>query len=40
MSAAEWERMMKLQDVILRAMAKKITWLEVICTRWLVHSEL
>src|SRR5690242_1213737 len=28
MSAAEWERMMKLQDVILRAMAKKITWLE------------
>ena len=27
-SAAELERMMKLQDVILRAMAKKITWLE------------
>src|SRR5690349_16927732 len=28
MSAAEWERLMKVQDVILRAMAKKITWLE------------
>jgi transposase len=27
-SAAELERMMKLQDVILKAMAKKITWLE------------
>jgi transposase len=27
-SAAEVERMMKLQDVILKAMAKKITWLE------------
>jgi hypothetical protein len=27
-SAAELERMMKLQYVILRAMAKKITWLE------------
>src|SRR4051812_1682488 len=28
MSAAELERMMKLQDVILKAMAKKVTWLE------------
>jgi len=27
-SAAELERMMKAQDVILKAMAKKITWLE------------
>ena len=27
-SAAALERMMKLQDVILKAMAKKITWLE------------
>ncbi|MFL6415225.1 MAG: helix-turn-helix domain-containing protein, partial [Bryobacteraceae bacterium] len=27
-SAAELERMMKVQDVILKAMAKKITWLE------------
>ena len=27
-SAAELERMMKLQDVILRAMAKKISWLQ------------
>ncbi|MBV9499389.1 MAG: hypothetical protein JO138_08430 [Acidobacteriaceae bacterium] len=27
-SAAELERMMKLQDVILKAMAKRITWLE------------
>jgi transposase len=27
-SAGELERMMKLQDVILKAMAKKITWLE------------
>ena len=27
-SAAELKRMMKLQDVILRAMAKKITWRE------------
>jgi transposase len=27
-SAAEMERMMKLQDVLLKAMAKKITWLE------------
>jgi transposase len=27
MSAAEMERMMKLQDVILKAMAKKITWM-------------
>jgi transposase len=27
-SAAELERMMKMQDVILKAMAKKITWLE------------
>jgi Homeodomain-like domain len=27
-SAAELERMMKLQDVILKAMAKKISWLE------------
>jgi transposase len=27
MSAAETERMMKLQDVILKAMAKKITWM-------------
>jgi hypothetical protein len=27
-SAAESERMMKLQDVILNAMAKKITWLD------------
>lgn len=27
-SAAELERMMKLQDVILKALAKKITWLE------------
>jgi hypothetical protein len=27
-SAAESERMMKLQDVILKAMAKKITWLD------------
>jgi hypothetical protein len=27
-TAAELERMMKLQDVILKAMAKKITWLE------------
>ena len=26
-SAAEMERMMKLQDVILKAMAKKITWM-------------
>jgi len=26
-SAAEIERMMKLQDVILKAMAKKITWM-------------
>jgi hypothetical protein len=25
-SAAEMERMMKLQDVLLKAMAKKITW--------------
>ena len=25
-SASEMERMMKLQDVLLRAMAKKITW--------------
>ena len=25
-SAAETERMMKLQDVLLKAMAKKITW--------------
>jgi hypothetical protein len=25
-SAAEVERMMKLQDVLLKAMAKKITW--------------
>jgi transposase len=25
-SAAEWERMMKVQDVLLKAMAKKITW--------------
>jgi len=25
-SASEVERMMKLQDVLLRAMAKKITW--------------
>src|SRR4051812_15731991 len=28
MSAAELERMMKLQDVILKATAKKVTWLE------------
>jgi hypothetical protein len=27
-SAAELERMMKLQAVILKAMAKRITWLE------------
>ena len=27
-SAAETERMMKLQDVLLKAMAKKITWWE------------
>jgi len=27
MSAAETERMMKLQNVILKAMAKKITWM-------------
>jgi hypothetical protein len=27
-SAAELERMMKLQDLILKAMAKKIRWLE------------
>ena len=27
-SAAEAERMMKLQDVLLKAMAKKITWWE------------
>ena len=27
-SAAELERMMKVQEVILKAMAKKITWLE------------
>jgi hypothetical protein len=27
-SSAELERMMKLQDVILKAMAKKLTWLE------------
>jgi hypothetical protein len=27
-SAAELERMMKLQDVILKAMAKKISWME------------
>ena len=27
-SAAEMERMMKLQDVLLKAMAKKITWRE------------
>jgi hypothetical protein len=27
-SAAELERIMKLQDVILKAMAKKMTWLE------------
>ena len=27
-SAAEMERMMKLQDVLLKAMAKKITWWE------------
>jgi hypothetical protein len=27
-SAAELERMMKLQDVILKALAKKISWLE------------
>ena len=26
--AREMERMMKLQDVILKAMAKKITWIE------------
>ena len=26
-SAAELERMMKLQDVILKAMAKRITWM-------------
>jgi hypothetical protein len=25
-SAAEMERMMKVQDVLLKAMAKKITW--------------
>jgi hypothetical protein len=28
MSARETERMMKLQDVILKALAKKITWIE------------
>jgi hypothetical protein len=28
MSAAELERMMKLRDVILKAMAKKTSWLE------------
>jgi hypothetical protein len=27
-SAAELERMMKLQDMILKAMAKKITWID------------
>jgi hypothetical protein len=27
-STAELERMMKLQDVILKALAQKITWLE------------
>ena len=27
-SAVEMERMMKLQDVLLKAMAKKITWWE------------
>ena len=28
MPARETERMMKLQDVILKAMAKKLTWIE------------
>ncbi len=31
-SIAETERMMKLQDVLLKVMAKKITWLEAAPT--------